>query len=101
MMEDGGEPIKAVLSKLTSLKKLYLVWRSEPIHVLGESFITRLANEHNDQRKVITHDNQLNCLKQAQFRSPELWLNQLPGVEMEMIFVPMDLWAILSSERRK
>jgi hypothetical protein len=28
MMEDDGESIKAALSKLTSLKKLYLVWRS-------------------------------------------------------------------------
>jgi hypothetical protein len=65
----------------------------DPIDVLAESFITRFAYEHNDQRRVITLEDQLNCLKQAQFRFPGLWLNQLPGVEMEMIFVPMDLWS--------
>ncbi len=44
LMQADGKVIKATLSKFTSLKKSYLVWRKVHIDVLGESFISRYAS---------------------------------------------------------
>jgi hypothetical protein len=86
-----GDFIKDTLSKFTSLRKLYIVWRFDPIDYVSQSFITRYASEDYDNKKFITPGAQLDCLRQTFFESPELWLNQLPGVETEFIFVPVDL----------
>jgi hypothetical protein len=86
-----GDFIKDTLSKFTSLRKLYIVWRFDPIDYVSQSFITRYASEDNDNKKIITPGAQLDCLRQTFFESPVLWLNRLPGVETEFIFVPVDL----------
>jgi len=82
----SGEWLKDILSKFKSLKKLYLVWRFDP---RGDDFVTRYASSDNENKIILTLEAQLKFLEEAFFESPELWLNQLPGVDIEFISVPV------------
>lgn len=89
MVSLEGETVRATLSKFTGLKKLYIVWRFDPKDVLYASFIKRYASKDNDNKIVLTPEEQLYCSQQY-FESPHLWLNQLPGVEAELVYVRVE-----------
>ncbi|KAE9376636.1 hypothetical protein N431DRAFT_462456 [Stipitochalara longipes BDJ] len=86
-----GQWIKTVLSKFKRMKKLYIIWRFDPRDGINQSFITQYASEDNDKKIILTPEAQLDCLKQTFFESPDLWLNQLSGLETEFIYVPVKL----------
>jgi hypothetical protein len=82
-----AETIRTTLSKFTSLKKLYIVWNLSFNDGLFTLALHLAVN--SDGEVIFSHETQLQCVKRY-FESPELWFDQLPGVETELIFLPMD-----------
>lgn len=87
----SGEWLKTVLSRFKSLKKLYLVWRFDPRNDISRELVTKYASQDNENNVILTLEDKLLFLEQACLNSPELWLNQLRGVDVEFIFVPVRL----------
>jgi hypothetical protein len=91
MMGSRGNEIEKILSGFTSLKTLTIVWRFDPISGSGNVPISKYANTDNDNKKAFARTDLLSYLEKANFNQPHSWMNALDGVEIDMIFVPVEV----------